>query len=50
MGLKYFYADSFGDIYGKYVLDADIAGCFANINHDVLLSESYDYKDIINQC
>lgn len=29
--------------YGKYVLDADIAGCFDNINHDALLKKINTY-------
>ena len=32
--------------HGKYVLDADIAGCFDNINHDVLLEKMNTYPKL----
>ena len=32
--------------HGKYVLDADIAGCFDNINHDLLLEKMNTYPKL----
>jgi RNA-directed DNA polymerase len=32
--------------HGKYVLDADIAGCFDNIDHDVLLDKVNTYPKL----